>query len=121
DGWLEGVIRRHTRLQIERSEEATSHDLLLQVERLALRVDAAQFQEIQSVLREYVRLVRDLAGTVSGTPGGSRATVDACAVVAICDRTSQWYRPGGEMSAERVIDLTWDCIRRLLAHDAQEA
>jgi hypothetical protein len=106
---------------MENFEASTSNDMLLQVERLAPRVDAERFQEIRSVQREYVRLVRDLAGTVSDTPDRSQATVEAFAIVAICDRASQWYRPGGEMSADRVIDLTWGCVRRLLAHHVQEA
>lgn len=117
DRWLENVVRRHTRSQTMNPQRATANDLLFQNEQLSQRLNPEQFGEIRLALREYVRLVRDLASALAGTTSRDRATVDANAIVAICDRTSQWYRPELSMTAEEVIDWTWDAVHRMLATD----
>jgi AcrR family transcriptional regulator len=115
ESWLENVVRRHTRFQAKNPERATANDLLFQRQRLASRLEPEQFDEIRASAREYVRLVRDLASAMSGTEDAYRATVDANAIVSICDRTSQWFRHELPMTAEEVNDRTWQAVHRMLS------
>jgi AcrR family transcriptional regulator len=113
--WLEGIVRRHTMFQLEQQQLATANDLLMQREAIARHMPEDEHTAFLAAEREYVHIVRDLVKSASGTRSANRATVDAFAVIAMCDRVSTWYRPDGPMSTRQIVDQTWSAVSRLLA------
>jgi hypothetical protein len=87
----------------------------MQREAVARHMAPEEHREFLEAQRKYFEIVRDLVRFASGSRSGKRATVDAFAVIGICDRVSVWYRPDGRLTAPEVADLTWAAVRRLVS------
>src|SRR5581483_6607197 len=114
DRWLGQVVRAHVMFQIERTGLAAANDLLITREGSDHRLpddDAAGIRELQ---RAYFEFLRDLVRRATAGRATARDAVLVFAVIAMCDRTSAWFVPGGALTAEQVADETWALVERLL-------
>ena len=109
-----GVVRRHTIYQLENRELARANDALLGTAATERILPAAEHRLLTRALHEYLDVVRELVRAHALEEEKVNVTVIAFAVLAICDRVSLWYQPGGALTIEQTADRSWILISRLV-------
>jgi AcrR family transcriptional regulator len=113
--WLAGIVQRHTRFQIDELELALAHDMLRSSEHRQSHLPEADADTIRQVESAYYNIVRELLRARTGWRSHKRLTVTTFAILAICDRTNAWYRPGGSLRSEQVAALNWELVEQMTA------
>lgn len=115
ESWLELIVRRHATYKLKNMAVYQASDLLLDATRLTPHLPEGDLETVKTVQREYLYLVRDLArGAAAYEMSPNEATVTAFAIIAICDRVSEWYRPAGPLTPDQIADRTWCLAARML-------
>jgi AcrR family transcriptional regulator len=115
DRWLERVVWSHTDYQLSDPELRSAHELLYRSENLSPHLTPADHEVLLWTQREYVQLMRALIEVATGTDlSQSQRTVAAFGIIAMCDRTSSWFRPGGPESSEQVAQDMWRLVAAML-------
>jgi TetR/AcrR family transcriptional regulator, cholesterol catabolism regulator len=112
--WLSNVVRRHVMFQLENVDLAVSNDLLLARDRRERQASGNHGNGAQQLQREYYEFVRDLVRGATGMRASSRLNILTFSIIAMCDRTNSWYRPGGSLTTKDVADETWSIVRQML-------
>jgi AcrR family transcriptional regulator len=115
DRWLERVVWLHTAYQLSDPELQSAHELLYRSENLSPHLTADDHKVLVWTQREWVDLMRALIEVATGNSlSHSQQTVAAFGIIAMCDRTSSWFRPGGPDSSEQVADDMWTLVAAML-------
>jgi AcrR family transcriptional regulator len=115
DRWLERVVWSHTEYQMSDPELQSAHELLYRSENLSPHLSPADHKVLVWTQREYVDLMRALIEIATGSSlTSSERTVAAFGIIAMCDRTSSWFRPGGPESSEQVAAAMWTLVATML-------
>lgn len=115
ESWLELTVREHATNKLENLALAQASDLLLQTTQLTAHLTPEDTQKLTAVQAEYMHFVRDLARAESPCELSEiEGTVAAFAIIAMCDRVSDWYSPAGPLTPEQVADYTWRFVARML-------
>lgn len=116
DIWLEQIVKRHTLFQIERIDIASANDLVLAGEHRVSQLPELHLRRINRAQMDYVKILRVLISRRGRSRPTSRSvTVAAFAIVAICDRTSMWYRASGSLTPGQVAAANWALVDSMLA------
>ena len=112
--WLEGILIRHTKWQLEHSMMANANDILLQQERMMHNLPPGEGDRTINTLHNYVGLIRDLIGQSIKIRSKNYLTVTTFSIIAMCDRAAEWYRPDQELNPQQISTLIWKLIERIL-------
>lgn len=111
---LRETVHRHVTYQIENLRIAGVTDLLLNREATHRFLPADDYAALRQVQRSYFNLVRDRVSAFAPSPPGTTATIATMAIIAMCDRVTSWYKPGGTLTAEEVAEQHWQLTRHML-------
>jgi AcrR family transcriptional regulator len=109
---LEHVVRRYVHFQVEQREIAQANDALLSTGALRRLLSPDGWNRIAAALRALVDILRALVVAEGGSVRDDYVT--AIAITALCDRVSEWYRPGQRLTVEEVAEESWQLIARMI-------
>jgi TetR/AcrR family transcriptional regulator, cholesterol catabolism regulator len=115
DSWLEQIVKRHTLFQIEHADIASANDLVTGGEHRESQLPELHLTRINGAQMDYVKILRALISRRKERTPAPSVAVAAFAVVAICDRTSMWYRDAGRLSPQQVAAANWALVDSMLA------
>jgi hypothetical protein len=97
------LVRRHVLYQLEHERLARASDLVLSMDALEGVQPAAAHDHVRTILRQYLDLMADLVGEVSGATGSlPPPRLTALAIQSMCDAVLSWYRPDGALRLTRL-------------------
>lgn len=112
--WLERVVWAHTTYQVSDTQMRSAHELLIRSENLSSHLRDDDREALLWTQREYVKLMRALIEVANPDMSHSQRTVAAFGIIAMCDRASSWFRPGGPEPSEQVADHMWSLVAAML-------
>jgi AcrR family transcriptional regulator len=115
DGPPKQRLRDLVRLWVAHVVEHRDHMLVFQQQRHAIE-HGAQWRSVRATRKAFEQLIdgalSDLPGA-AGTPANRRLVLSA--LLGMVNHTAQWYRPHGELTAERIADGYVDLLLGHLA------
>jgi TetR/AcrR family transcriptional regulator, cholesterol catabolism regulator len=114
EDWLEEVITRHVRFQLQNPRLADASDALLNGPGKKENLPAPVYRRILGLQREYTELFCALIRAAWPTADRRQGMMAAFAMAAMCDRVSGWYDPGGRLSIEEVAQRQWVLARQMI-------
>ena len=113
--WLEEILIRHTKWQLEHATLANANDILLQQERTVHHLPPGEGDRTIATLHKYVGLIRDLISQASNIRSKNYLTVTTFSIIAMCDRAAEWYRPEQTLNPEQISKHIWKLTERILS------
>jgi AcrR family transcriptional regulator len=113
---LKGLVTRHVQFQIEHAEIARTGDILLESQVQAGALSRRTADRLRGLMRAHLDCVTAVVREVIREHGSTKVPprVAAIAIITMCNSVSLWYRPEGELSAERVMETYWTLVRDML-------
>ncbi len=113
---LEALVRRHVTYQLENAQTVRYTDNLLESVMLGELLTPDDQSEIRVYTHGYRNLMTHLVEEVRGESPAEIPATSLCvlAILDLCDKSSSWFRTGGELSVEDVKDGYWNLIAGML-------
>jgi TetR/AcrR family transcriptional regulator, cholesterol catabolism regulator len=121
ESWLEQIVARHTRFQLEHAGAARESRILMENEGMWRHLPPHESSRFRATQREYVRLIRDLVAASAGLADEEATTVASYSIVAMCNWVKTWYRPEGTLTPSDVASHIWQLIQSMLGLGARSS
>ncbi len=114
EDWLEQIVRRHVRFQLQHRRLADANDALLNGPGKKETLPAPVYRRIVGLQRDYSELFCALIRAAMPTADRRQGMMAGFAMAAMCDRVSGWYKPGKGMSIDEVAERQWVLARQMI-------
>lgn len=112
--WLEQIVTRHVRFQLQHRRLADANDALLNGPGKRENLPAPVYRRIVGLQRDYSELFCALIRADWPKADRWQGMMAGFAMAAMCDRVSGWYDPDGKLSIEEVAQRQWLLARQMI-------
>lgn len=112
--WLEQIVLRHVRFQLEHRRLADANDALLNGPGKKEGLPEPVYRRIVGLQRDYAELFCALIRAAMPSADRRQGMMAGFAMAAMCDRVSGWYQPDRGLSIEEVAERQWVLARQMI-------
>lgn len=114
EDWLEQIVLRHVRFQLEHRRLADANDALLNGPGKKEGLPDPVYRRIVGLQRDYAELFCALIRAAMPSADRQQGMMAGFAMAAMCDRVSGWYQPDRGLSIEEVAERQWALARQMI-------
>jgi AcrR family transcriptional regulator len=114
DDWLEQVVLRHVRFQLQHRRQADASDAVLNGPAKKDNLPEPVYRRLTGLQRDYADLFCALVWIAWPTADRPQAMMAGFAMAAMCDRVSGWYDPDGKLSIDQIAARQWVLARQMI-------
>ncbi|MGE0220151.1 TetR/AcrR family transcriptional regulator [Mycolicibacterium sp.] len=116
---LEKLVRRHVAYQFSKPTIVRSTDNLIGEALRGFTLAPVKVAKVRTIVRTYRGLVTTIVNELRDESSVDLAPTTICvsAILDLCDRTVNWYRPDGDLTPIDFEDGCWNMVKGMLRLD----